>query len=724
MPIRKKNFVTTELRTLMTVSNLRQQRNRVPFEAKKLLVNDLLASPGMPYVVPSFQRPYCWSKEQVEQLVRDLLDFYWLQQGRSRASEYSLGTVVCERTSSWFSILDGQQRLTTLDLLLNHISQQIEPELEQRRRLIASYQYLPKSENASHSGLPYHEKQEEAISGEIKEYFKELGIEQSGIPWGEIENCILRRVYVTRVTLPLSEKNQGEAEKMFEIINVSGQKLSLLDQIKARLLSFIPEGLKRERSLVSCFLDDLPELLSNPEQAKKGFEIKQISGNVENLKEETLEKIIEQSSEEEVWEIEKARFDDKIKKNSGLKDDELDGDENTESAKTDEGEPPIDAGNLLIVSNELLRYSLGKNIKKSNKRSEKEFSLKLGYRNFDWLSQGDTSDCGTMSPSEKVLRLIGTTNLLLQFIGHWGVYRPRGESSPGEVKPMRALQFSFMAENRFHNDAQYWFLMLAANALCGPTSERPSLYERSTAVDSFQKNWTLSSEQLKKLQPLVFRRLIGWAVHRAFTSETGTDAAMRWALLSDSEFQEKFKEEVRSLSQAVKSWNYNDGLRHWQLYFLDWILWCDARNGRAKLRKILKTYVTEKPSVKNALQHFSQADFNKILKNFRIVQHGAIEHWCARKTAGKDSEVLEKLNGFGNLALIDTSLNSSLRDLPVREKSKYVRDNMANHSLKLGWLAVFTATYPDYGENDVETLTDFWGAYMSSYPYEELLKNP
>ena len=63
-----------------------------------------------------------------------------------------------------------------------------------------------------------------------------------------------------------------------------------------------------------------------------------------------------------------------------------------------------------------------------------------------------------MPSAEKVLRLIGTSNLVLQIIGNWGVYRQRGDNSAdipivGELTPMRALQLSFMAEKRFQKQA-------------------------------------------------------------------------------------------------------------------------------------------------------------------------------------------------------------------------------------------------------------------------------
>lgn len=733
-----KGSETMKTGTLMSVVGEQDKKNQVSFDAKKLMIGDLLNKSGeRPYVIPSFQRPYCWSEDQVEQLVRDLLDFYDFQRENDKVSEYSLGTVVCEQTDSCFSILDGQQRLTTLELILNYLYKEFNKDKKEKVRLISCYQYLSGYEEKLQSPLPCHKIQERIIEEVIGKRFggNKKGLEDK-IPWKEIDDCVRKKIYITRVILPLVGKKRGEAERMFEIINVSGQKLSLLDQIKARLLSFIPEDRKEERTLVSNFWDALPEYLCQPKHAAEGFDFlrKAESSDVEFLKEEKLDEIIELSFREavvqEMVDDEKKSYIKNKKEESNAKKEEKGTKESEDSQENLMLEPPIDVGNLLVVANELLRYSFGEKFSLDTKGSREDFFLKLSSKNFDWLTKETILGSLSISPTEKILRLIGTTNLLLQIVGCWGVYRQREKNGSevfavGEETPMHALQLSFMAENRFHYDAQYWFLMLAASALCGSSIEKQSLGERSTEVASFRENWTLSSEQLEKLQPLVFERLTGWAVHRACTSETGTEAALRWALLSNADFQRKFNEEIHLLSEVVKSWKYDDGLRHWQLYLLDWLLWNDSCNK--KLQKTVDNFETFSKRVATGLKKFEWNDFSSLRKNFRIVRHGAIEHWFAQEMANEDRKVLDKLNGFGNLALIDTSLNSILRNLPVsgdNGKSKKVLGNNANHSLKLGWLAVFTKNCPNYDWDDVEALTNFWGAYMSNYPYEELVKNP
>lgn len=71
------------------------------------------------YAIPIYQRNYAWGEAQIGQLIRDVFDGMEKNAGAS----YYIGTlVVHERLSSEgrveFEVIDGQQRLTTLALLL------------------------------------------------------------------------------------------------------------------------------------------------------------------------------------------------------------------------------------------------------------------------------------------------------------------------------------------------------------------------------------------------------------------------------------------------------------------------------------------------------------------------------------------------------------------------------------------------------------------------------
>lgn len=69
------------------------------------------------YNIPSFQRPYSWTEDQTRELFNDLHDFYVEE---SSEEQYFLGSIVLvkEDDKPHSEVIDGQQRLTTLTILL------------------------------------------------------------------------------------------------------------------------------------------------------------------------------------------------------------------------------------------------------------------------------------------------------------------------------------------------------------------------------------------------------------------------------------------------------------------------------------------------------------------------------------------------------------------------------------------------------------------------------
>jgi len=74
------------------------------------------------YRVPIYQRNYAWGEEEIRQLIDDLLD----AATDEMTNEYFLGNIVVSASrgsaESPFSVVDGQQSLTTLHLLLRHLN--------------------------------------------------------------------------------------------------------------------------------------------------------------------------------------------------------------------------------------------------------------------------------------------------------------------------------------------------------------------------------------------------------------------------------------------------------------------------------------------------------------------------------------------------------------------------------------------------------------------------
>lgn len=93
----------------------------------KASVAEFLATGAkMPFLIPEYQRPYAWTQDQVDTLFEDVLEFALNEELKESNGEdkgtYFLGSIVSfENGRRQQEIIDGQQRLTSLSLLLRAI---------------------------------------------------------------------------------------------------------------------------------------------------------------------------------------------------------------------------------------------------------------------------------------------------------------------------------------------------------------------------------------------------------------------------------------------------------------------------------------------------------------------------------------------------------------------------------------------------------------------------
>ena len=71
------------------------------------------------YEIPIYQRDYAWTEPQIRQLILDIADY---AKDKSNCNYYIGTLIVYERKDDYETIyetIDGQQRLTTLSIILN-----------------------------------------------------------------------------------------------------------------------------------------------------------------------------------------------------------------------------------------------------------------------------------------------------------------------------------------------------------------------------------------------------------------------------------------------------------------------------------------------------------------------------------------------------------------------------------------------------------------------------
>ena len=87
----------------------------LPLELRNISEIYLESQETKTYMIPVYQRNYAWEEDEITALIKDVHDSFLKD---SKASYY-IGTLVTyKRNDNEYEVIDGQQRLTTITLLL------------------------------------------------------------------------------------------------------------------------------------------------------------------------------------------------------------------------------------------------------------------------------------------------------------------------------------------------------------------------------------------------------------------------------------------------------------------------------------------------------------------------------------------------------------------------------------------------------------------------------
>jgi hypothetical protein len=91
-------------------------------ETNKLCLKTVYELLGEHFYIPSYQRGYRWTTIQVAELLEDIWEFS--QSDGDKASFYCLQPIVVVNGKEHWEVVDGQQRLTTLYVILHYLEQE------------------------------------------------------------------------------------------------------------------------------------------------------------------------------------------------------------------------------------------------------------------------------------------------------------------------------------------------------------------------------------------------------------------------------------------------------------------------------------------------------------------------------------------------------------------------------------------------------------------------
>ena len=204
----------------LTISDLFYDKNKCKYE----------------YIIPIYQRNYAWGDNEISSLLQDIKNA--CEKTKEQDKNYYIGSlIVYRRENGGFEVIDGQQRLTTLTLIMHHLGK-----LSFRN---VSFEHRDESEQAL-SNLN-SEKLPSNFSQALKTIKKV--IDEWGNNKDEIVKFLLDKVEIIRTEVP----EGTDLNHYFEIMNTRGEQLEKHEVLKARLMKKLSGDI--EKSLFAKIWD-------------------------------------------------------------------------------------------------------------------------------------------------------------------------------------------------------------------------------------------------------------------------------------------------------------------------------------------------------------------------------------------------------------------------------------------------------------------------------------
>lgn len=207
---------------------------KIDSEVKQLTVREFL-SDGQ-YVIPIYQRNYDWGERETLQLLEDVSDY---AQKNSNQKYYIGSAVVFVRNvngTTYFEMIDGQQRLTTLTILASLLNHEGKADWFKQPNL--SYEHRKEADEALRRLQEGMQSEHPAARNIVNVYAllkKHLTpvLEAKGLDKARFADYLFNQVKILRIPLP----HDTQLNHYFEIMNTRGEQLEKHEVLKATLMS-------------------------------------------------------------------------------------------------------------------------------------------------------------------------------------------------------------------------------------------------------------------------------------------------------------------------------------------------------------------------------------------------------------------------------------------------------------------------------------------------------
>lgn len=242
-------------------------------------IKQLLLS-GKQFLIPRFQREYSWEKKNYKEFIEDMIDNLDIENGIIKYDQYFLGTMlfigdIAEGSDKEISVVDGQQRLTTITILFSALSDKFRS-LKENGLSSQLFKYVMTKDDddndvrilKSKSHYPFFayyvqdldksnktepNSEEEICIKETYDYFTDV-LEKDYLinllekkHGKDIVNAVsyidilkaIRDQVLNSTIVTISTDDQEQANKIFEILNAKGKRLAHIDLIKNKIFDIL-----------------------------------------------------------------------------------------------------------------------------------------------------------------------------------------------------------------------------------------------------------------------------------------------------------------------------------------------------------------------------------------------------------------------------------------------------------------------------------------------------
>jgi len=588
--------------------------------------------------IPLYQREYAWREEEVIQLLEDLKIF----QTKTNKKSYFLGNIVVSKHNAILDVIDGQQRLTTLYLILKILKKNVfnlDYEIREEDRKFLKTWNGEKKENLNSS-----------FASNILAIFN----------WKkENENVfknILDNVVVTITEIP----KEVDVVKYFEVMNNRGKQLEKHQILKAKFLKELEKNNEFNWAKIWDYCSKMDSTIEDLIYYNDFSKKERRDGAIDNLRKELLQNFNHEKLKEKLYSNSKLPntilkvIENTDEEEKELQEEELQGKEYRSIVKFE----------IFLI--QVLKLFIAKE-KLENKGFKNLDEIIINDRYLlDYFYEDETHNKFLFDEklAEKFLKFLLKMRILFDYF----ILKRDKEDKPiikaTDSKDLLMIELLFVnsAPQYFSQD---WIIVLLAyldkNIESIVTIEDEKIKIDYKKVVEFLENF---DKELAKVR-LSEEKIINYINKKVKN------------ILKDEEIKE-----INITKDLERILNQGTLTPHYWFYKLDYLLWKDYDWNQ------------------NFEVKFDNLDYSKIKDNYRLTRLHSIEHIHPQSKKDSFENNNCKIDNFGNLALVSNHMNSSLIDEDFNVKRTIIQKQLAKGTIESLKMLLIYSKYDKWnGEN-------------------------